>query len=65
MKDEKKKKKDNSKKEEKEVDRRKFLEKSAKDIGAAGFAIYDIAKTIREEVIQGVVNEIKDAIRRP
>lgn len=59
-----KKKKAKPKKEELEVDRRKFLEKSAKDIGAAGFAIYDIAKTIREEVIQGVVDEIKDAIRK-
>lgn len=65
MKDAKSKKKNRSKKEELEVDRRKFLEKSAKDIGAAGFAIYDIAKTIKEEVVQGVVNEIKDAIRRP
>jgi len=51
--------------EEQALDRRKFLEKSAKDIGAAGFAFYDIAKTIREEIKQGVVKEIIEAIKRP
>jgi len=52
------------KSESQEVDRRKFIEKSARDIGAYSFAIYDLAKTIKNEMIQEVINEIKYAIRK-
>ena len=58
------KKKSKSKKEDQEVDRRKFIEKSARDLGACGFAIYELAKTIKSEIIQEVVNDIKDTIKR-
>lgn len=53
------------KSEEQEVDRRKFIEKSAKDIGACGYAFYELAKTIKSEIIQEVVEDIKNAIRKP
>ena len=65
MKDIKEKKKNPPESEDKEVDRRKFIEKSARDLGACGFALYDIAKTIKNEIIQGVVDEIKDVIKKP
>ena len=58
-------KKQNARSEKQEVDRRKFLEKSARDIGACGFALFDIAKTIKTEIIQEVVNDMKDAIKKP
>ena len=64
MKDTKEKKKDKTRLEDQEVDRRKFIEKSARDVGACGFAIYEIAKTIKDEIIQGVVDDIKEVIRR-
>jgi len=64
MKDRKEKKKGNPKPENQEVDRRGFIEKSAKDIGACGFAIYELAKTIKDEIIQEVVNDIKDVVKR-
>jgi hypothetical protein len=48
-----------------EVDRRKFIEKSARDIGACGFAIYDLARTIKTEIIQEIVDNVKDVIKRP
>jgi hypothetical protein len=64
MEDTKGKKKENSKSEDQEVDRRKFIEKSARDMGACGFAIYELAKTIKNDIIQEVVDEIKDVIRR-
>ena len=56
--------KSKSKEEAQDVDRRKFIEKSAKDLGACGFAIYELAKTIKNEIIQEVVNDIKDTIKR-
>ena len=65
MKDNKEKKKKTVKSKEQEVDRRKFLEKSARDIGACGFAIYDLAKTIKEEIIQEVVDDIRNTIKKP
>ena len=65
MKDTKEKKKGKARSEDQEVDRRKFIEKSARDIGACGFAIYELAKTIKNEIIQEVVDDIKDVIRRP
>ena len=70
MKDtEEKKKNSKSRPENQEVDRREFIEKSAKDIGACGFAIFDLARTIKREIMQevvdNVVNSVKDVIRRP
>jgi len=64
MKDTKEKNKRNSKLEDQEVGRRKFIEKSARDLGACGFAIYELAKTIKNDIIQEVVDDIKDVIRR-
>jgi hypothetical protein len=57
--------KSKSKEEAHDVDRRKFIEKSARDLGACGFAIFELAKTIKNEIIQEVVNDIKDVIKRP
>lgn len=48
-----------------EVDRRKFIEKSARDISACGFVLFELAKVIREEVVQVVIDDIKEAIKRP
>ena len=59
------KKKRRSKLEEQEVDRRRFIEKSARDLGACGFAFYELAKTIKDEIIQEVVDDIKKVIRKP
>jgi hypothetical protein len=64
MKDAKEKKKGTPKSEDQQVDRRKFIEKSARDLGACGFAIYELAKTIKNDIIQEVVDDIKDVIRR-
>ncbi len=58
------KKKIEGKQRDEEVDRRKFIEKSARDIGAYSFAIFEIAKTIKDEIIQEVVDDIKETIRR-
>lgn len=63
MKDKKEKKK-NARIQEQDVARREFIEKSARDIGACGFAIWELAKTIREEVIQEVVDNVRDAIKK-
>jgi hypothetical protein len=65
MKHTKEKKKSKTRLEDQEVDRRKFIEKSARDVGACGFAIYELAKTIKDEIIQGIVDDIKEVIRRP
>ena len=64
MKNAKKKKKKVTKPEEQEVDRRRFIEKSAKDIGACGFAFYEFAKTIKDEVVGEVVENIKNTIKK-
>ncbi len=64
MKDKKKKKK-KARQKEQEVDRRKFIEKSARDIGACGFALYDLAKAVKDEIVQEVVDDIKDTIKKP
>ena len=64
MKDIKEKKKGKPKPEDQDVDRRKFIEKSARDLGACGFAIYELAKTIKNDIVQEVVDDIKDVIRR-
>jgi len=63
-KDTKAKKKSKSKVEVQDVDRREFIEKSARDLGACGFAIFELAKTIKNEIVQEVVNDIKDVIKR-
>lgn len=63
MKNPKEKKKRRKKLEEQEVDRRRFIEKSARDLGACGFAFYELAKTIKDEVIQEVVDDIKKAAK--
>ena len=65
MKKTKKKKKKSVKPEDQEVDRRKFIEKSARDIGACGFAFYELAKTIKDEVVKEVVDDIKNAMKKP
>ena len=59
------KKKRRTKLEEQEVDRRRFIEKTAKDLGACGFAFYELAKAIKDEVIQEVVDDIKKAVKEP
>ena len=64
MKDKKEKKKSRATSEKQEVDRRRFIEKSAKDIGACGFAFYELAKTIKDEIIQEVVEDVKNVIRK-
>jgi len=65
MKDESEKKKNAAQSKDQEVDRRKFIEKSAREVGACGFAVFELARTIKSEIIQEVVDNIKDAIRRP
>lgn len=65
MKNIKKKKKKVTKPEEQEVDRRRFIEKSAKDIGACGFTFYELVKTIKDEVVEEVVENIKNTIKKP
>ena len=60
--EEKKEKKDVEIKPDEEVDRRKFIQKSAKDVGGYGLAIYDLAKTIKTEILQGVADDIKDIV---
>ena len=60
----KKKKKKITKPKDREVDRRRFIEKSARDIGACGFAFYELAKTIKDEVVNDVVENIKDTIKK-
>ena len=64
MKNTKKKKKKATKSEEQEVDRRRFIEKSTRDIGACGFAIYELARTIKDEVVKEVVEDIKNTIKK-
>ncbi len=64
MKNTKKKKKKATKPEEQEVDRRRFIEKSARDIGACGFAFYELARTIKDEVVKEVVEDIKNTIKK-
>jgi hypothetical protein len=55
--------KSKNKLEDREVDRRKFIEKSARDLGACGFAFYELAKAIKNEIVQEVVNDIRNDIK--
>ena len=48
----------------KDAERREFIKKSARDIGACGYALFELAKTIREEIIQSAIEDIKEAIKR-
>jgi hypothetical protein len=57
-----KKKKINTQSEEHDAERREFIIKSAKEIGAYGFAIYELTKTIKEEIVQEVVDNVKEAV---
>jgi hypothetical protein len=45
-----------------DAERREFIIKSAKDIGAYSFAIYELTKTIKEEIVQGVVDNVKEVV---
>lgn len=58
------KKKKKTEPEIKDEERREFIKKSARDIGACGYALFELAKTIREEIIQSAVEDIKEAIKR-
>lgn len=58
------KKKKKNEPEIKDAERREFIKKSARDIGACGYALFELAKTIREEIIQSAVEDIKEAIKR-
>jgi hypothetical protein len=49
-------------KPDEEVDRRKFIQKSAKNVGGYGLAIYDLAKMIKTEILQGVADDIRDIV---
>ncbi len=64
MKDKKDKKK-KARAKEQEVDRRKFIKKSARDVGSCGFALYEFARAIKDEIVQEVVDDIKNAIKKP
>ena len=52
----------NHQSKEHDAERREFIIKSAKDIGAYGFAIYELTKTIKEEIVQEVVDNVKEAV---
>jgi len=56
--------KDKKKLADQEADRREFIKKTAKDIGACGYALFELARIIKEEVIQTAVDDIKEAIRK-
>jgi len=65
MKLRKKQKKTDKKNDELDSERREFIKKSAKEIGGYTYAIYELAKEIKEDVIQKVVDDIKREIKRP
>ncbi len=58
-------KKENEKTDEQDPERREFIKKSAKEIGGYTYAIYELAKEIKEDIIQKVVDDIKREIKRP
>jgi len=53
------------KEDEQDPERREFIKKSAKEIGGYTYAIYELAKEIKEDIIQKVVDDIKREIKRP
>lgn len=58
-------KKENKKTDEQNPERREFIKKSAKEIGGYTYAIYELAKEIKEDIIQKVFDDIKREIKRP
>jgi len=53
---------------ERDSDRREFLKKSTKTVGAYGFALYELAEELKNgmhEIVQGVVDDIKKEIKKP
>jgi hypothetical protein len=58
-------KKKDKKDEELDPERREFIKKSAKEIGGYTYAIYELAKEFKEDVIQKVVDDIKKEIKKP
>jgi len=62
MKNQKIKKKIDTQSEEHDAERREFIIKSAKEIGVCGFAIYELARTIKEDIIQEVVDNVKKTV---
>ncbi len=49
-------------KPDEEVDRREFINKSARNVGGYGLAIYDLAKIVKTEILQGVADDIRDIV---
>jgi len=47
---------------EHDADRREFIIKSAKDIGVCGFAIYELARIIKEDIVQEITDNVKKAV---
>lgn len=62
MKNQKIKKKISTQSEEHDTERREFIIKSAKEIGIFGFAIYELARTIKEDIVQEVVDNVKKTV---
>jgi len=63
-----KKKKIINKQTERDNDRREFLKKSTKTVGAYGFALYELAEELKNgmnEIVQGVVDDVKREIKKP
>lgn len=53
---------------ESDSDRREFLKKSTKTIGAYGFALYELVEELKggvNDIVQGVVDDIKNEIKKP
>lgn len=48
----------------KDAERREFIKKSALDLASCGYTLFELAKTIKEEIIQSTVNDIKEVIKR-
>jgi hypothetical protein len=49
-------------------DRREFIKKSAKTAGAYGYALYELAEELKNgmnNIVQGVVEDIKKEIKKP
>ncbi len=47
-----------------DTERREFIKKSARDIATCGYTLFELAKTIKEEIIQSTIDDIKEAIKR-
>ena len=62
MKNQKIKKKTTLQSEEHDTERREFIIKSAKEIGILGFAVYELARTIKEDIVQEVADSVKKTV---